>query len=370
MSDPDVTSPKSTFELIFHGTGCSSSIPNITCVTSKPVQCETCAASFVSEGWKNKRRNTGGIVRLTTKIPNSEAVKETVVVIDTGKTFLAAALDLFPRYGLRRIDAVLLTHGHADAMNGLDDLRGWTLGKNRIQDYIDVYLSESTLKDVRRSFPYLVSKEHATGSGNVAEFRWHVFEDNKPFHIDGTDIDITPIAVHHGQLSPLKKTTAAEENQLVSVPEPYFCSAFIFGDIMVYMSDVSFIPPEAWQTIEASRGEGARGYQIFVVDCLRMEAIVSHFGMKEVVESAKRINAKRTYVVGFGHEIPHDGWDKIARVIGGEDEGEVRTLVRKALDKLPTLGVGIEKGLWVRPAYDGQRVVVEGGKVWDDKAPV
>lgn len=46
---------------------------------------------------------------------------------------------------------------------------------------------------------------------------------------------------------------------------------------MVYMSDVSLIPPEAWRTIEAS---GAHGYQIFVVDCLRIEAIISHFGMK------------------------------------------------------------------------------------------
>ena len=114
----------------------------------------------------------------------------------------------------------------------------------------------------------------------IAEFRWHVFEDNKPFHIDGTDVEVTPVAVHHGQLSPLKKTTAAEEDQLVSVPEPYFCSGFIFGDIMVYMSDVSLIPPEAWQTIEASRSEGAHGYQIFVVDCLRTEAIISHFGMR------------------------------------------------------------------------------------------
>jgi hypothetical protein len=37
-----------------------------------------------------------------------------VIVIDVGKTFLSAAHDLFPRYGLRRIDAVLLTHPHAD----------------------------------------------------------------------------------------------------------------------------------------------------------------------------------------------------------------------------------------------------------------
>ena len=36
------------------------------------------------------------------------------VLIDAGKNFQAAALEWFPKYGLRRIDAVLLTHGHAD----------------------------------------------------------------------------------------------------------------------------------------------------------------------------------------------------------------------------------------------------------------
>lgn len=36
------------------------------------------------------------------------------ILIDTGKNFQAAAVEWFPKYGLRRIDAVLLTHGHAD----------------------------------------------------------------------------------------------------------------------------------------------------------------------------------------------------------------------------------------------------------------
>jgi phosphoribosyl 1,2-cyclic phosphodiesterase len=46
------------------------------------------------------------------------------IVIDVGKNFQAAAIEFFPKYGLRRIDAVILSHPHADAMNGLDDLRG------------------------------------------------------------------------------------------------------------------------------------------------------------------------------------------------------------------------------------------------------
>ena len=37
------------------------------------------------------------------------------IVIDAGKSFYAAACEWFPKHGLRRIDALLLTHAHADA---------------------------------------------------------------------------------------------------------------------------------------------------------------------------------------------------------------------------------------------------------------
>ena len=52
------------------------------------------------------------------------------------------------------------------AVNGLDDLRGWTL-EGAIQPSIDIYLTQQTLTDISRAFPYLVSKEHASGGGDV-----------------------------------------------------------------------------------------------------------------------------------------------------------------------------------------------------------
>jgi len=45
------------------------------------------------------------------------------VLIDCGKTFREVVLKLFPQHGLKEVGALLLTHGHADAILGMDDLR-------------------------------------------------------------------------------------------------------------------------------------------------------------------------------------------------------------------------------------------------------
>ncbi|EEB97055.1 hypothetical protein MPER_03707 [Moniliophthora perniciosa FA553] len=109
-----------TTELIFVGTGTSSSLPNVNCLTQPPdgKQCKTCLSTLAPEGKKNVRRNTSAVVRIDGKDD-----RKITIVIDAGKTFQAAAVEWFPKFKLRRIDALLLTHAHADAMNGLDDLR-------------------------------------------------------------------------------------------------------------------------------------------------------------------------------------------------------------------------------------------------------
>ncbi|KAJ7225927.1 hypothetical protein GGX14DRAFT_641931 [Mycena pura] len=86
------------------------------------------------------------------------------------------------------------------AVNGLDDLRAWTLGK-RIQPHIDLYVSKATFQGIKRMFLYLVSREFATGGGDIPEFVWHVCIENAlPFEIQDTSIMVTPFLVHHGRL--------------------------------------------------------------------------------------------------------------------------------------------------------------------------
>ncbi|KAJ2864444.1 hypothetical protein GGH94_002896 [Coemansia aciculifera] len=108
-------------EVIFLGSGTSACIPVVPCITSNYEKCKACKISLTPEGSKNRRRNTSLLVR----IDHADG-RERNIVIDCGKTFLESATEVFVKHDVKSIDAVLLTHGHADAMFGLDDLRQWT----------------------------------------------------------------------------------------------------------------------------------------------------------------------------------------------------------------------------------------------------
>ncbi|KZT53646.1 hypothetical protein CALCODRAFT_439824 [Calocera cornea HHB12733] len=399
-------------ELIFHGTGNSSCLPNIGCLVAPPgaPRCMTCylgANSGVSpnphEAAKNRRRNTGAILRVR------DGRKEVVVVIDAGKSFVAAALEWFPKYGLNRIDGLILTHAHADAMNGLDDLRCWTL-QGAIQDSIDIYLSQRTYEEVQRTFPYLVDKGMATGGGAVPEFQWHIIQEYNDFDICG--VNITPILVHHGRyfgpvsgmISPPMSPPLSPPLTAVSTPNlsrsssyqsfglfpfsmltqdhftppvppaqdsvtPYLAFGFLLPNFL-YLSDASEIPSYTLDYLACL--PDWRKPEVAVIDCLRPKQHPSHFGIEQAVVAARILGCKKTYLTGFmcGMQewISHEGWVRVCKAISeGEttlkgwkgDAGEKQRCQEMLSWIFP------QAGDWIRPGFDGLRIVVKNGKVFD-----
>lgn len=73
------------------------------------------------------------------------------LVVDMGKTARPALAAAIRAHRLAAVDAIVLTHGHADAMLGLDDVRDlqWTGG------VMPVWASAATLAVTRQAFPYL-----------------------------------------------------------------------------------------------------------------------------------------------------------------------------------------------------------------------
>ncbi|TRM66020.1 beta-lactamase-like protein [Schizophyllum amplum] len=375
-------------EFIFLGTGTSSCVPLIHCLTEDPkapgyVPCHTCLSSLTPEGKRNHRRNTSGLLRI--RKPGRDPL---TIVIDAGKTFQAAAIEWFPKYGLRRIDALLITHAHADAMNGLDDLRAWTL-RGRIQPHIDVYCNQDTFREVERSFPYLVSKAFASGGGDVPEFVWHIIEDNVPFEITDSGVWVTPFFVHHGRVfskppdpmptpgpthpsTPINLSKSPEHAQSDSNAEATVLSHTLdFATAAHSSGERTIIQPQPLKLANASSSErtvlplpstepnitpylcfgflvhGALAYisdtnfippsawavldkhpglPLAVLDTLYLQEFTSHFGIKSAMDAATRLGPRRTYLTGMGHEVSHEEYETLCEVASGQRgaNGEVR----------------------------------------------
>ncbi|KTW30527.1 uncharacterized protein T551_01810 [Pneumocystis jirovecii RU7] len=300
-------------ELIFLGTGTSSSVPSIHCLTQNPPTCSVCIDATYSQS-KNRRRNTGAVVLIKDYSGNRKTL-----VIDCGKTFHAeATLEYFPRYSLRKIDALLITHAHADAVNGLDDLRGWTLG-GLIQDYIDIYLTSETMNAISTMFPYCVYSEKATGGGDVPSFQFHIISPIHPFTVESCgNITIYPLRVQHGMF----------QNEH-GIKLPFYILGYRI-DNLSYISDANDIPDETVNII--------RGTEFLVLDSLRERPHLSHFSISQALDFVCRLSPdlpKKIFLIGFDHSIPHDVLEK--------------RLIQEAQS-------GILKDTWVAPAYDGMRI--------------
>ncbi|GJW62456.1 putative hydrolase [Tanacetum coccineum] len=68
-----------------------------------------------------------------------ESIHHPMLTLNASKFFYQSALRWFPNYWIRTLDAVVITHSHADAIGGLDDLRDWT---NNVQPHIPIYVTE------------------------------------------------------------------------------------------------------------------------------------------------------------------------------------------------------------------------------------
>lgn len=243
-------------EVILLGTGTSGQVPAVHCVTSDE-SCATCTDAMVP-GSKNRRQCTSAVV---VGSPPGAPQERSTILIDCGKSFYPSALAAFSKHGLRRIDAVLLTHAHADAMLGLDDLRSWTIG-GHIQPYVDVYLTPTCMDTVQTTFPYLIDRSRSTGGGDVGALRWHLIDPEVPsFSVGPHRVPVTPLLVEHGFAGPNRA--------------PFECLGFRI-DSMSYISDCHRISDATTQRVAGS--------DLFILDALKMNRHTSHFSIPQAID--------------------------------------------------------------------------------------
>ncbi|KAL3824459.1 hypothetical protein ACJIZ3_020488 [Penstemon smallii] len=280
-------------EIIFIGTGTSEGIPRVSCLTNSEKTCPVCSKA-TEPGNKNRRLNTSLLIRSPRPSGNCN------ILIDAGKFFYHSALKWFPTYGIRTIDAVIITHSHADAIGGLDDLRDWT---NNVQPSVPIYTAKRDFEVMKKTHYYIVDTSGVTPGAAVSDLQFNIIQE-EPFIVH--DLQFTPLPVWHGR--------------------GYRSLGFRFGNIC-YISDVSEIPEETYPLLQ--------NCEILVLDALRPDRSSStHFGLPRALEEVRKIRPKRTLFTGMMHLMDHEK-------------------VNEELMKLKET-----EGLDIQLSYDGLRVPV------------
>ncbi|KAM7255716.1 hypothetical protein ACFE04_008614 [Oxalis oulophora] len=263
--DPAVDLLPEKSEIIFMGSGTSEGIPRVSCLTNPLKTCPVCAKA-AEPGNKNRRLNTGILIRY----PRPSGICN--ILVDAGKFFYHSALQWFPAYGIRTIDAVVITHSHADAIGGLDDLRDWT---NNVQQSVPIYTAERDFEVMKKTHYYLVDTSVVIPGAAVSSLQFNIINE-EPFVVH--DLEFTPLPVWHGT--------------------NYRSLGFRFGNIC-YISDVSDIPEETYPLL--------KNCEILILDALRPDRSSStHFGLPRALEEVRKIRPKRTLFTGMMHLMDHE----------------------------------------------------------------
>lgn len=228
----------------FLGTGTSVGVPILTC------RCAVCS----SGNPKNRRLRQSIWVE---RGPLS-------VVVDPGTDFREQAL----RAGIARLDAVLLTHPHADHIFGLDDTRVFSF---RQKAPIPVYGSPHTLEGVRRTFWYAFADLPEGGGRPRLELR------TLGGSLDLGGLRVLPLHGDHG-----------------SMP----VTVFRFGPF-AYATDLKRMPEETVKALQ--------GVHTLAIDALRFEPDhPTHMTVREALETAERVGPRRVFLIHMGHELSHE----------------------------------------------------------------
>jgi phosphoribosyl 1,2-cyclic phosphate phosphodiesterase len=184
------------------------------------------------------------------------------VVIDTTPDFRTQAI----RAKMDRLDAVIYTHGHADHILGLDDIRPFNLKQKSV---VPIYASEETIGTLRKQFAYIFDE---TPTANLLPgVELHTI--TGAFELFG--LKIVPVPALHG-------------------PQPVL--GFRFGKA-AYLTDFSRVPDESKELL--------RGLDDFILDALRYVPHPMHSNVEQSLALIAELKPKRAWFTHICHNLGH-----------------------------------------------------------------
>jgi phosphoribosyl 1,2-cyclic phosphate phosphodiesterase len=233
--------------LTFLGTGTSFGVPQIGC------SCAVCRSADP----RDKRTRSGAVL-------DSQG---STILIDTPPELRLQLI----RAGISSVDAVVYTHEHADHINGIDDLRVFSVRQGRP---LPLYGPGETLQRLRASFSYIFDDSvHPYEGTSKPRLSLHDTEPGRLVRIAG--LDVLPLAFQHGHLRVF---------------------GYRFGPL-AYITDIKEIPTH--------EREQLKGLDVLVLNALWWRPHPTHLSISEAIEAARELGARRTYLTHLTHETGH-----------------------------------------------------------------
>lgn len=250
----------------FLGTGTSFGIPVVGC------ECRVCTSTDP----RNRRTRHGLLVRRQGR----------ALVVDTPPELRLQLVGA----RVRHVEAVFLSHPHADHAHGIDDLRIFGL---RSRKPVPLYVAREYEEEMTRRFTYIWGPDAVAPEGtSVPDLDLRTFEDRARFDANG--FPLLPVGFPHG---------------------PYRSYGFRLDDMAVIV-DAKAVPEDAVDLLSDVR--------VLVVNALWFgNPHPSHLNVEEAIEVARLLRAERTYLTHLSHRLDH-----------GELEGRLPRGVRAAYDGL------------------------------------
>jgi phosphoribosyl 1,2-cyclic phosphate phosphodiesterase len=242
------------------GSGTSHGVPAIGC------DCDVCRSSDP----RDRRTRPSILIEIAPGERGPVGMPESVFAGAVRSILVDASTDLRMQAlanNVRRVDAILFTHTHADHVFGIDDVRRF----NQMQKgAIPCFADAGTVTSLRRMFSYIFQPPRQVGGGLP---QLTLFRIAGPFSLGG--VEVVPVPLFHGTLPVL---------------------GFRIGSF-AYLTDCNRIPDASWTLLQ--------GVQTIILDALRHKPHSTHFSLSEAIDVVSRLGAARAYFTHICHDLGH-----------------------------------------------------------------